>query len=1007
MATASSNSQYEPDVLLVFVGYSQDGREAADVIVGLEAELQRELDKLRRVNSAIPFRRVKVWEWENDAAAATGGQAAVVTPELSRANLAVFVFNERVGRVTWEELHFVRDRKPPVPILPFFPANPPINDRMMDVGVADSWTDLLRKKRELASSWMGPHSKAVTPLPTYQDHVDLARLACERLKAEIVRLLSDHDTRPSKKTTGPGHAAPKRWSPYVVYPLQPAPHFAGRRSLLQNLSEWAVAADDPDRVVSLVAAGGTGKTAIAERLLASLADHTASGVFVWSFYENPNTAAFLRDACRYFVGKVPKETGGLLEHLQHGLRTRVAHLLIFDGLELVQSEGSTIRTRGELENPLMRRFLRWLAAGHDTRTKALITSRFPVADLSDWNGQGYRPVELKDLDLSSARAVLRKRGVKGTDEQLGKLANEVHRHALTVDVLGLYLSRFGQGDPKNAPKFNLNVARRSQKGAKLARVLESYARKLPADERDLLARLSLFPRGATVADLEFLIKAEKNVSGALHQCERDHLIEMLDGLCDLGLVFASGAGDRRAHSAHPFLRDFFRTLLGRTKPEDVYRAVLNGIEAQQFTLEERPGTRPTDPEALDYYERLIEYTRLAGERRKAIGFFVGGLGHYGHLGRALGEYARGLRILSSFSTDGTPRTFSLGKNEDGGYDLEAAYATIWGMFAANMGDLATARQAFDIHNERCPAREGGGKPCNFGLANLIHVELYAGRWPAAAKVAAALSHEDEGDVSDASSNMYRGVVAAALGRIEEARRGLLKNEYLINYYNYGIWTLDFPGVCLWPLEFLFATGDRSSARARAHRILSKAREGGANDDVALLEAFLGRCLLPDDIRGARRNLKAARRYAGKSGNIEVTLRCYHLAAEIGRYEGDYARAISEALEGIQLADSCGFGRWSIDIRTELARCYLASGDSRAAIGPAEWILKRSRQPDCQYAWGIADSLHLLGIAHARLNGKDGRRKAIEYLSAAIDRRKSLGHPGLDETEAELALLQEA
>src|SRR5262245_17884502 len=97
-------SNYGADTLLVFVGYSADGAAAADAVVALEPDLQKELDKLRRVNPHIPFARVKVWKWANDAAAVVGGQAAVVTPELERANVAVFVFNERVGRVTWEEL---------------------------------------------------------------------------------------------------------------------------------------------------------------------------------------------------------------------------------------------------------------------------------------------------------------------------------------------------------------------------------------------------------------------------------------------------------------------------------------------------------------------------------------------------------------------------------------------------------------------------------------------------------------------------------------------------------------------------------------------------------------------------------------------------------------------------------------------------------------------------------------------------------------------------------------
>src|SRR5207249_3417666 len=103
----------------------------------------------------------------------------------------------------------------------------------------------------------------------------------------------------------------------------------------------------------------------------------------------------------------------------------------------------------------------------------------------------------------------------------------------------------------------------------------------------------------------------------------------------------------------------------------------------------------------------------------------------------------------------------------------------------------------------------------------------------------------------------------------------------------------------------------------------------------------------------------------------------------------------------QLADSCGFGRWSLDIRTELAQIHLAASEPAKAIPPAEWVLGRSQEPDCQYAWGVADGFHLLGIAHAHLGEA---AKARDYLTRAIETRTPLGHPGLPETRAELDTL---
>src|SRR5262249_44874395 len=153
----------------------------------------------------------------------------------------------------------------------------------------------------------------------------------------------------------------------------------------------------------------------------------------------------------------------------------------------------------------------------------LITSRFPLPDLEDWRGNGYQPIELEDLDLPAARFVFRRRGVRGDDAALDALTESVHGHALTVDVLGLYLARFCGGDPRQAAKFDLRSFAKQQKAERLTKVLTSYAAKLPNEERDLLARLSLFPRGVTVAYLGFVIGAGGEIAGTLIACDQIQL----------------------------------------------------------------------------------------------------------------------------------------------------------------------------------------------------------------------------------------------------------------------------------------------------------------------------------------------------------------------------------------------------------------------------------------------------------------------------------------------------
>src|SRR5689334_5499589 len=92
----------------------------------------------------------------------------------------------------------------------------------------------------------------------------------------------------------------QRLAPELVHRLPGAPTFAGRSNELEELAQfWQT---EPG-VLSLVGVGGAGKTALCERFIADLLrDNAPDGLFVWSFYDEPDANAFLRAAYRYFSG---------------------------------------------------------------------------------------------------------------------------------------------------------------------------------------------------------------------------------------------------------------------------------------------------------------------------------------------------------------------------------------------------------------------------------------------------------------------------------------------------------------------------------------------------------------------------------------------------------------------------------------------------------------------------------------------------------------------------------
>ncbi|MGH9719561.1 MAG: tetratricopeptide repeat protein, partial [Bryobacteraceae bacterium] len=774
------------------------------------------------------------------------------------------------------------------------------------------------------------------------------------------------------------------WEPLFCYALQPAQHFRGRDVKLQELKEWLQAPVTPDHVVSVVAAGGTGKTALVHEALQQAVLPDRAGVFVWSFYEDPHTDAFLRAAYLYFTGEKDTPAGGMLERLQLALSGDAPHVLILDGLERVQSEEGH-RRRGELEDLQVKRLLRALSGGMGS-ARALVTSRFPLVDLDGWTGAGHRAIVLDDLERGVTLDVLRAWGVKGSDGTLEHVIEPLNiagfYHALSVAVLGSYLGNF----PGHAPP-SIDEARDSDdpKARKLSRILEQYAKALTAVERDLLARLALFPRGVKVELLGWIVQSGGGVAGALIGLADQQLVKHLERLKALGLVFCYETDHQAVYSAHPFLREFFRNLLG-TRPELVHESVRAKLAP---SLEARPSTKPSDPAILDQYELLIEQTLLAGRVQEAFDLYWHGLGCYKNLGSVLGEHGRGLRILERFFPEDD---FSHIDSELSVRDRSALVNDL-GLIAKNLGDLSRARKAF-AHCRRLDAGVSDKKNESASAENLAEVELHAGRFREAldySERAVSLATEAKGETAIRGALSFRATAQFALGDITAAAAGFQRATELEGEPLYSL-----PGIR--EAECKLLRGDRSAALGQTQANREDAARYNWSDDLCRSNALLARFLLPDDPAQAARRLQDARAFANRSGEVELQLGCFHAACELHRHLGDYPQGIAEGEAGILLADTCGFGWFSILLRIALAETLLAAGDAHKGLQNAREALDRSEHPDCQYAWGRADGLHFCGVAHLRLGE---RELARQRLTAALELRERLGHGRREETRRAL------
>ncbi len=429
----------------------------------------------------------------------------------------------------------------------------------------------------------------------------------------------------------------------IVHPLPPAPQFVGREAELDDLrSLWRAGTRG---VIALVGLGGAGKTALAVRFLEEISapDHPSrpEGLFVWSFYQEPDAGYFLSEAYRYFargeLSPAPAKGAGLLHLLRDALTSGGPHLLVLDGLERVQrQEGPAPGLFGQIEDPLLRGLLARIAEGIG-RTTALVTSRFPLTDLQPFLGQGYRHRDVEGLALPAALELLRRHGVNGDDATLAKLVESYGAHALTLDHLGGLIGQFLGGDPARVPEAPaLDVARARSASAPPRSSLGAYQTHLPPAELALLCRLCLLERSIRLEQIIPLFLC----APAVHlRTARD--LEAILQRSAVPVSLTPGFGRELAESIRETVEAAYHEM-PIAGPEDVFVHSIHEVVKCQFDRHEhmteddveeivrlyraQAAAHPTDQRPLSLYDqqRLRETIRAYNQYREHPLFYYKG-----------------------------------------------------------------------------------------------------------------------------------------------------------------------------------------------------------------------------------------------------------------------------------------------------------------------------------------------------------------------------------------------
>ena len=405
-------------------------------------------------------------------------------------------------------------------------------------------------------------------------------------------------------------------------------------TLINDAWAKAVAGEAHPRVLTFVALGGEGKTALVAKWAVGMAEKDwpdCSAAFAWSFYSQgtreqvaASSDLFLAEALKFFGAPAVEgvESG-------HDKGRRLAKwigdkraALILDGLEPLQY-APTSPTAGELKDEGLRALLKGLV--QHNRGLCLVTTRYAVKDLESY-GTSAPQKNLAPLSRQAGAWLLEIHGVRGTRLEREQLSEDVKGHALTLNVIGAYLRDAYGGDIRRRDLVRLEEADEEEHRA--FKAMDAYVGWFESDgERGaralaMLRLMGLFDRPADAACLEALwrapaIEALTEPLVALSEAQRNIV---LTRLTDAKLVSVNRDASRALTSldAHPLLREYFSKHLRETRPDAWKAAHRRLYEHLTTTTQDKP--EPTLDDLQPLYEAVAHgcCAGMHGEARAKV-----------------------------------------------------------------------------------------------------------------------------------------------------------------------------------------------------------------------------------------------------------------------------------------------------------------------------------------------------------------------------------------------------
>jgi len=679
------------------------------------------------------------------------------------------------------------------------------------------------------------------------------------------------------------------------------PMLIGRENELAFVDQaWS---DPATNFVQIIAAGGTGKTALVDKWFRRHIEEAT--VFGWSFYsqgtsENRQTSSdpFFADVLKFFGISVESTASvyAKAEALARHMREEPV-LLILDGIEPLQDSA------GALRDQALKALLQELAASN--RGLVVCTTRVRITDVPD-DAPRTRSIDLDNLDPVHGAEYLRKLGVQGTEDELRKASSDYANHALALTLLGTYLVDFCNADVRRRVEIPRLIVDEVKQGAHARHVMEAYARMFVGKpELDILRALGYFDRPADPAALKLVLPAipDLRYRAALNRLRDARLILTADPSASI--------------DCHPLVREYFAEVMRSTAPE----AFRDGHSHLYEHYSKQAPYRPDTLEEMTPLLYAVYHDCQAGRHQEAlIDAYWDRIrrGNEAFLSKKLGAFGTALSLLANFFEAPWTQPVSLLSPEDQSWVIgQAAFAL------RALGRLADAVEPMRAGAE-ARVKQENWENAAAAYSNLCELHLTLGNISEA--IAAAQKSIDFADRSgDAFQRMVNRIALAdALhqsGALADSAR-LFQDAERIQAERQPDQPILYSGAGYRYCDLLLTQGQAAEVLRRATQTLPIAEGNHWLLDIGLDHLSLGRAHAPGSPESAT-HLNQVVEYLRRAGTLHYLPRAllargtaddleevYTIATRSGMrlYLADYHLAKGNLAEAERLINETGYHR---------------------------------------------------------------------------------------------------